>query len=104
MFISVDLPEPDWPTMATISPAWISRFTSRSTAMTSSPAGNSRRRSRRRSSGAVMLIGAPCPGHRPASACRHGCRRRRRRPRWLRPPPRARLPSARTGFRRMRRC
>jgi hypothetical protein len=26
-FISVDLPEPDWPTMATHSPAWMSKET-----------------------------------------------------------------------------
>ncbi|EEG10406.1 hypothetical protein FuraDRAFT_0388 [Pseudogulbenkiania ferrooxidans 2002] len=42
MFISVDLPEPEAPTMATISPAMICRLTSRSTATVSSPAWNSR--------------------------------------------------------------
>src|SRR3546814_2096312 len=43
MFIRVDLPEPDGPTMATISPAWIVRSMSFSTAMVPSPEGNSRR-------------------------------------------------------------
>src|SRR5690606_15586878 len=41
----VDLPEPEAPTMATISPASIVRLISLRTAMVPSPAGNSRRRS-----------------------------------------------------------
>jgi hypothetical protein len=43
MFMSVDLPEPDEPTMATISPDSMVRLTSLSATTTSSPAGNSRR-------------------------------------------------------------
>ncbi|CAJ9862375.1 Uncharacterised protein [Burkholderia pseudomallei] len=42
MFISVDLPEPDAPTMATISPASIDRLTSSSTTTSFSPAGKRR--------------------------------------------------------------
>ncbi len=39
MFISVDLPEPDEPTIATISPARIVRFTPSSATTGASPAG-----------------------------------------------------------------
>src|SRR5690606_29999937 len=46
MFIRVDLPEPEAPMMATISPRSMTRSMSSSTAMVSSPAGNSRRRPR----------------------------------------------------------
>src|SRR5690606_33647717 len=55
MFMSVDLPDPDAPTMATISPASIVRLMSLRTAMVSSPAGNSRRRSRSSSSAWLTL-------------------------------------------------
>src|SRR5690606_41775069 len=55
MFMSVDLPDPDAPTMATISPASMVRLMSLRTAMVSSPAGNSRRRSRSSSSGWLTL-------------------------------------------------
>src|SRR3546814_2272568 len=51
MFIRVDLPEPDGPTMATISPAWIVRSISFSTAMVPSPEANSRRTLSRTMSG-----------------------------------------------------
>src|SRR6476619_1279185 len=46
MFISVDLPEPDWPTMAIISPASISRLMSSSTVTVSAPVTNRRVRPR----------------------------------------------------------
>ena len=52
MFISVDLPEPDAPMMATISPAWMLRSMPLSTATVPSPEGNSRQRSRTSSKGA----------------------------------------------------
>src|SRR3989338_1660724 len=45
MFIKVDLPEPEAPMMATISPASMRRFTPLSTATVPSPDGNSRHRS-----------------------------------------------------------
>src|SRR5690606_4930281 len=55
MFMSVDLPEPEAPTMATISPASMVRLMSFRTAMVSSPAGNSRRRSRSSNSAWLTL-------------------------------------------------
>src|SRR3546814_16182819 len=51
MFIRVDLPEPDGTTMATISPAWIVRSISFSTAMVPSPEATSRRTLSRTMSG-----------------------------------------------------
>src|SRR5690606_18435235 len=60
MFISVDLPEPDWPIMATISPRWMSRSTPLSTETLSPPAA------KRRTSPEMAMMGSPEDGLRPA--------------------------------------
>src|SRR5690606_31186071 len=67
MFIRVDLPEPEAPMMATISPRSMTRSMSSSTAMVSSPAGNSRRSPRSSSNG--VPISEP---HARAAATHHG--------------------------------
>src|SRR6478736_4632110 len=69
MFIKVDLPEPDAPTMATISPASMVRLMSFKTAIVWSPAGNSRRTPESEINGPLMS----------GSRRRAGLRRSRRR-------------------------
>ena len=66
MFISVDLPDPEVPMMATISPASMVRSIPCSTVSVSSPTGNSRRMPFSSISGAMV---------RTASAHRSGHRR-----------------------------
>ncbi len=58
MFISVDLPEPEGPMMATISPRSIVRSMSLSTAMDCSPLWNLRPRPLRAMMGARLAPGA----------------------------------------------
>ena len=54
MFISVDLPEPEAPTIATIAPVSISSVTPRSAWTVTSPSAYERRRSTTRMSGSRM--------------------------------------------------
>src|SRR3546814_10109721 len=77
MFIRVDLPEPDGPTMATISPAWIVRSTSFSTMIVPSPEGNSRRTLLRAISGRRPVSGTVIrlEPERTATAAARRCRR-----------------------------
>ena len=65
MFINVDLPDPDAPTIATNSPRAMSRSTSRSAAIDPSPERNSRRTPRREMSASDIA-------HKPSGRRRHG--------------------------------
>src|SRR3546814_7169679 len=77
IFIRVNWPEPDGPTMATISPAWIVSSTSFSTMIFSSPEGDSRRALLRAISGRRPVSGTVIrlEPERTATAAALRCRR-----------------------------